>query len=501
MPPLLSPLNFLTLRAFVVTHTEPMRTIELSLGTIRCYSTENVPCLAWDPNLRRSSRIWRLTSIEVDDLVEENGKIKCPYCGYEISAGASLQSAKGNWKTHVAKSADCKRARASLNAPKQSKLSRFFGKPKPYALPTIPPIVKSKGPEPSTSSPSDPSDSRHASSSSLHRSLSPPPTLPSFLSPLSWRNSDWIWEKGRGKTFTAPGRFVELMDPDVNVSEGQAARLLFDSQDILAIGAMLFGRMTTADGVKIQSIPRTANFPYQNKDGKLCFLCEDADVEKEIARIGSCAHCVPPVKIGSRIPDILNHNAGHILFDPRDQGGGSALRFSYQTASVSEPNNPSSNVPLPCPASGCRSVPWKYNLPTHFKVDHPGQEPAVYNDFSVVSHTEKGRVKALWDGRHVKKPRKSKKSRATKGIEQDAAEMYKTSHALRINEDEHDESNVSIRSPRPGAESDNESSDDGLPRVQDDDDNEVSNLKEDNWKLTSIAGTRLDPPLYGQLRH
>jgi hypothetical protein len=61
---------------------------------------------------------------------------------------------------------------------------------------------------------------------------------------------------------------------------------------------------------------------------------------------------------------------------------------------------------------------------------------------------------------------------------------------FRINEDEDDESNVSIRSPRPGAESDNESSDDGLPRVQDDNDNEVSNLKEDNWKLTSIAGTR-----------
>jgi hypothetical protein len=79
--------------------------------------------------------------------------------------------------------------------------------------------------------------------------------------------NDWIWEKGRGKTYTTPGRFTELIDPDVNVAKGQSARLLFDSQDILAIGAMIFGRITAADGPKIASIPRSAHFPYQNFDG------------------------------------------------------------------------------------------------------------------------------------------------------------------------------------------------------------------------------------------
>ncbi|KAJ7300680.1 hypothetical protein DFH08DRAFT_828230 [Mycena albidolilacea] len=78
--------------------------------------------------------------------------------------------------------------------------------------------------------------------------------------------NDWIWEKSRGKTFTTPGRFTELIDPDINVAKGQSARLLFDSQDILAIGAMIFGRITAADGPKIASIPRSAHFPYQNTD-------------------------------------------------------------------------------------------------------------------------------------------------------------------------------------------------------------------------------------------
>ncbi|KAJ7848048.1 hypothetical protein B0H14DRAFT_2583271 [Mycena olivaceomarginata] len=29
-----------------------------------------------------------------------------------------------------------------------------------------------------------------------------------------------IWEKGGGKTFTTPGRFTELIDPDINVAKG-----------------------------------------------------------------------------------------------------------------------------------------------------------------------------------------------------------------------------------------------------------------------------------------
>ncbi|KAJ7894909.1 hypothetical protein B0H14DRAFT_3426512 [Mycena olivaceomarginata] len=150
--------------------------------------------------------------------------------------------------------------------------------------------------------------------------------------------NDWIWEKGRGKTFTTPGRFTELIDPEINVAKGQSARLLFDSQDILAIGGMIFGRITAADGPKIASVPRSAHFPYQNTDGKLCFLCEDETVEHEIARIGCCAHCSPPVKLSSRIPDILNHNAAHILFDPaikaEDQPCGLCLRPAPQCTFV-----------------------------------------------------------------------------------------------------------------------------------------------------------------------
>ncbi|KAJ7898295.1 hypothetical protein B0H14DRAFT_2557327 [Mycena olivaceomarginata] len=233
-------------------------------------------------------------------------------------------------------------------------------------------------------------------------------------------------------------------------------------KDILVIGAMIFGRIPAADGPKIASIPRSAHFPYQNFAGKLCFLCEDETIEHEIARIGCCAHCSPPVKLSSRIPDILNHNAAHILLtlqskqkispvvsafallpnahlfskvDGRKANCPGYSRFSYQTASISETKNPSSNVPVLCPISSCSAVVWKYVLPRHFKECHPGLPQSVYNTHAI-SATEKMLLKHLWSNRHAKTQRKSKKSKQKKSIERDASDRYKTSWALRINDDE-----------------------------------------------------------------
>ncbi|KAJ7777495.1 hypothetical protein B0H14DRAFT_2631545 [Mycena olivaceomarginata] len=91
-------------------------------------------------------------------------------------------------------------------------------------------------------------------------------------------------------------------------------------------------------------------------------------------------------------------------------------RFSYQTASVSETKNPSSNVLALCPTSSCSAVIWKYVLHRHFKECHPGLPQSVY-DAQVISATEKGLLKVLWDNRHMKTQRKSKKSKQKKGIE------------------------------------------------------------------------------------
>jgi hypothetical protein len=91
-------------------------------------------------------------------------------------------------------------------------------------------------------------------------------------------------------------------------------------------------------------------------------------------------------------------------------------RFSYQTASVSETKNPSSNVLVLCPTSSCSAVIWKYVLHRHFKECHPGLPQSVY-DAQVISATEKGLLKVLWDNRHMKTQRKSKKSKQKKGIE------------------------------------------------------------------------------------
>ncbi|KAJ7866638.1 hypothetical protein B0H14DRAFT_2732816 [Mycena olivaceomarginata] len=206
---------------------------------------------------------------------------------------------------------------------------------------------------------------------------------------------------------------------------------------------MIFGRITAVDG-------------------KLCFLCEDETIEHEIARIGCCVHCSPPVKLTHILFDhtikaedqpcglclrpapqckfvLKGSSPVDIQVDGRKSNCPGYSRFSYQTASVSETKNLSSNVPVLCPTSSCSAVIWKYVLHRHFKECHPGLPQSVYN-VHAISATEKRLLKVLWDNRHTKTQRKSRKSKQKKGIGWDASEWYKTSWALRINDNGVDES-------------------------------------------------------------
>ncbi|KAJ7893307.1 hypothetical protein B0H14DRAFT_2684645 [Mycena olivaceomarginata] len=181
---------------------------------------------------------------------------------------------------------------------------------------------------------------------------------------------------------------------------------------------MIFGRITAADG-------------------KLCFLCEDETVEHEIARIGCCAHRTPPDQpCGLCLRPapqctfaVKGSSPVDIQVDGRKSNCPGHSRFSYETASISETKNPSSNVPVLCPTSSCQ----------HFKECHPGLPQSIY-DAHAISATEKRLLKVLWDNRHTKTQRKSKKSKQKKGIERDASERYKTSWALRIDDDGVDKS-------------------------------------------------------------
>jgi DNA-directed RNA polymerase subunit RPC12/RpoP len=55
---------------------------------------------------------WTLTRPKADDLVVEDGRIQCPYCGHKIPVGASVPTAKVNMKTHVEKNEKCRAAHA-----------------------------------------------------------------------------------------------------------------------------------------------------------------------------------------------------------------------------------------------------------------------------------------------------------------------------------------------------------------------------------------------------
>ncbi|KAF8874101.1 hypothetical protein CPB84DRAFT_1817928 [Gymnopilus junonius] len=162
--------------------------------------------------------------------------------------------------------------------------------------------------------------------------------------------------------------------------------------------------------------------------GKACFLTEDDIAERNFRREKECPICVPTVDFsGASAHRVLEHNAGHILFDQHvnvaNQPCGLCLRpvpacsfylkkgkgekttmqmdvkksmcanklgFQYQTAMESTKSTPCSNAPIPCPLCPKSALAiWQYNLRYHLKDAHRVDNLEPHSHLSTITHIKK----------------------------------------------------------------------------------------------------------------
>ncbi|KAF8176492.1 hypothetical protein BJ912DRAFT_857405 [Pholiota molesta] len=259
---------------------------------------------------------------------------------------------------------------------------------------------------------------------------------------------DWRWSFRRLSTFKVPGILVQPINPDVCTRIPNKPYYLCESGSLLATGASLLERVATAGNITIPEIKKSPEFPYCEASGKVCFLCENDEAERNVAVTDQCPMCDPPValdrKKGQRV---LEHMAAHILFDPKIDRSilpcGLCLRpspactfylkktkgaktvqvdeqkstcanfvsYNYATAEVSSNSSPASNVPMRCPlcVSSAPAI-WRYNLEHHIRIMHKAASPSAHEDLWKLGGEEIMKLKEVWEKRH-----KGKKVRAGKG--------------------------------------------------------------------------------------
>ncbi|KAJ7230196.1 hypothetical protein GGX14DRAFT_582390 [Mycena pura] len=198
----------------------------------------------------------------------------------------------------------------------------------------------------------------------------------------------WQLLSGRGKSYIVPGSLVELIDADLYTPEGTtAANYLFSSQDLMAIGGLIFRSAHERECGR--SSERCALDAFSIAE-KFCFICDDEAIETEIAHAGA-------------------------------------------TASQRTNKNPATNVPRPCPVSHCKAVVWSYTLEAHVRAEHPSLH-SHFKDQYAPGKTEKKLLLPVWSKR-FKKGRKSKKGQSA-GIEHLVSDRHRTSRAIRDNEED-----------------------------------------------------------------
>jgi hypothetical protein len=202
------------------------------------------------------------------------------------------------------------------------------------------------------------------------------------------------------------------------------------------------------NGSSFSLLFKSLNTNFLGLLGKVCFLCENDDAERNVVVADQCPMCDPPIaldrKKGQRV---LEHIAAHILFDPKvdrsTQPCGLCLRpspactfylkktkgaktfqvdkhkstcanfisYNYATAEVSSQSSPASNVPLRCPlCTASAPAIWRYNLDYHIRTVHPAATPAAHEDLWKLDDDETAKLKEIWEKRY-----KMKKTRTGKG--------------------------------------------------------------------------------------
>ncbi|KAF8802080.1 hypothetical protein BYT27DRAFT_7226487 [Phlegmacium glaucopus] len=192
------------------------------------------------------------------------------------------------------------------------------------------------------------------------------------------QKNDWRTYTIQERSFTVPGRLIQVMNPTISMTHINIPSYLFQSSVL---------------------IMPSQEFPYCEASGRACFVCETHQ-EVEENGTSSCLHCSPTVILdilqGQRV---LEHIGAHILHNPgmtqstelcglclrpppfceffltKGKGANGSLKinqilsrgclmkakYSYSVAAESSPSSPCSNVPVTCPLCA-KTAPaiWKY---------------------------------------------------------------------------------------------------------------------------------------------
>ncbi|KAK7013773.1 hypothetical protein R3P38DRAFT_2545697 [Favolaschia claudopus] len=289
---------------------------------------------------------------------------------------------------------------------------------------------------------------------------------------------DWRWSLKFETTLSdIPGNLVHPINPEVSVIEAGKPTYLFDSTTLLTVAATIHDQMQPADFLLVPKIKRSESFPYRDQ-GRACFLVEHEGTDRlgSDAGVSICSKCSPAVTLNTNGQRILEHMAGHILFDPAfnsnvQQPCGTCLRphphctlyfkprrgrgvrqvdwdrstcgnrvnFNMANASISkDADSPCSNVPVQCSLCDDHSpLVWTYNLEAHWRDRHKRTSgPYTYRNAQpngafityTISEQERKWMHTKWDNRF----NKAKTSRPkTKRPPLLISEAHRSSAALR----------------------------------------------------------------------
>lgn len=254
-------------------------------------------------------------------------------------------------------------------------------------------------------------------------------------------SSSWQWNGRYDGAYSIPGRLVEPVDPTVLVAEAGRSTFSFETEDLRTLSVAMFDKLAKSDVVHLPKVKRTDAFPYRTGE-YACFACEK-EGHDTTDTLGErfCPRCDPPVELNwNDAPRVLEHMAGHLLFDraldtsqdlcgfclrpapqclfylrkgkgadsgmqvdfrsSKSRGCERARPFKYAFASKSTAHSPCSNVPIICPRcpAGQPAV-WRYNFAAHCRRVHPSAALSDYADIHLLSASEKEGMRRIWDSR------------------------------------------------------------------------------------------------------
>ncbi|KAJ7209910.1 hypothetical protein C8J57DRAFT_1098340 [Mycena rebaudengoi] len=220
---------------------------------------------------------------------------------------------------------------------------------------------------------------------------------------------------------------------------------LFESSALRILTASLFEKLTPQNQMLLATVSSTKFFPYRERGGGACFVCEFNDNSQTLETPNSCTACPPNTPLDPKQGQpVLAHNGTHILFDPaidrstqrcgmclnpapfcqyflttsgtkkidykRSKCPNARIKYSYSIAGKSAASSPCSNIPINCALCGTEHpAVWRYNYLDHLHSAHPTAPVEKYRSIWELSQDEKNAMEvARKKGVPIPKKRESK---------------------------------------------------------------------------------------------